>query len=114
MSAPFGHATVPPSMKKCLKYPGFFSGSKIGPVSQSEKSIVLSTPSLNAMQIVKSPQYSARMTMGKNSMMASSVQWGNSREWLTHPGSTPVGFQLYAMRNGPLLDEMQGCPGPER
>jgi len=33
MSAPFGHATVPPSRKKRVKYSGSLSGSKIGPVS---------------------------------------------------------------------------------
>ena len=40
MSAPFGHAIPPPSRKKRAKYSGSLGGSKIGPVSHSEKSIV--------------------------------------------------------------------------
>lgn len=52
MSAPLGHTTVPPSRKKRSKYPGSFSGSKTGPANQSEKSTVLSTPSLNTSRIL--------------------------------------------------------------
>ena len=51
MSAPFGHATVPPSRKNRRKYAGLLRGSKTGPLSQALKSTTLIKPSLKDSRI---------------------------------------------------------------
>lgn len=82
MSAPFGHVTVPPSIKKRAKKVRSFKGSKTGPESQSEKSSVASTPSLKTTWILKSPQYSARTTAGRRF-----IWWGVNRVSVTFPSA---------------------------
>jgi hypothetical protein len=67
-----------------------FRGSNTGPVSQSEKSTVLSTPSLNITRILNPPRYSASTTSGK--IYSSSLQRGAIRSNDTSAEPHRTGF----------------------
>ena len=61
MSAPFGHTTVPPSMKYRAKNSGTLSASNIGPSNHCAKSMVFSVPSLKT-----TPQTEVPFVLGLN------------------------------------------------
>jgi hypothetical protein len=52
MSAPFGHTTVPASIKNREEYRGSFTGSEMGPPSQSSQSMVASRQSVECPDTV--------------------------------------------------------------
>src|SRR5579864_9163697 len=90
MSAPFGHVTVPPSMKNFWKELARLSGSKTGPDNQDWKSTLASVPSLKVRRIRKAWSYVARTTLGRNTITRSLLQGRNAVQRFTCHDVVPV------------------------